>query len=143
MLAFKCDAPLHIIQLLLQRGAKDKDGKVILQAAKSGQQEVVHLVLRAQLQTAESTVLAGQMGAALCGAASQGRTELVQYLLSLPDDILSGPASAITEHNLKQTLSRALEAAVLGPRYNWESAERGVAVYMYRAEVYSHRPRQR
>jgi hypothetical protein len=127
--AVDCKAPAHIIQLLLQQEAKDEEGRAMFLAASTGQQEVVHLLLTAQQQTADRTCVLDQLRAALCGAASQACLDLVQSLLTLSNDILPGPTGTTPGHILKHILGRAVEAAVFGQKCDWETAEQGQLSY--------------
>jgi hypothetical protein len=118
------DAPAHILQLLLQHETTDIIGRALFMAAQARQQYSVHILLEFDEQSkGNRRVMAGRLEAAVCGAASQGRLELLQFLLTPLNRFLPGPADAMGRHTLKQVLSKGLEAAVLGQQYEWDTPQ--------------------
>jgi ankyrin repeat protein len=100
--------PSSVVQLLLQRGVRDTNGRAIFRAAQAGRQDVVELLLND-----------AQLEGAVCGAAMHADLELLQFLLEPPSRLLPGRANAKV---IKQVLNKGLEAAAQGRDFRWTPA---------------------
>jgi ankyrin repeat protein len=105
-------APAHTVRLLLSHGASDTNDRALFTAAQAGQRQTVKVLLgTCKHSTTNGRSKAGAVEAAVCGAASQARLELLQSLLKG----LNNPGGAIHRH----ILNRGLEAAISGQNFEW------------------------
>jgi ankyrin repeat protein len=120
MHALQCRALSRVVQLLLQRGIRDRAGRAMFRASQAGQQDTVELLLNNNRpSTFNRRVMAIRLEAAVCGAAAQAHLQLLQFLLAPPTRFLPGRADAMGSHIISQVLNKGLEAAVQGRHYKW------------------------
>jgi ankyrin repeat protein len=133
--AVQRNAPPRIIELLLQHGASDVNDRAMFTASKTGQHEVVRLLLFVGLSDTSKQhvrpIVTGRLQAAFCGAASQAQLQFMHSLLDSWDKIRE-PSCGLTAMLHAKMLSRALEAAVVGQTYSWELAGQEQPLYYIR-----------